>query len=385
MSGRGARGRTALTTAQGDGGAEYDGPRLSVAIVVRRFSLRGGNEKKAIEVARGLKQRGHNVRLLCQKVDPAASPEGMAVERLAGLSWDPSLALLSFCRASQKRLRRLRGENAIDVALGFSDCWGADVFRLGAGVHAAYLKRRTRTKPVLDRAALWAEARRFGPGGYRRLIVPSQAVADEASSFYPAAKDRIDVVRNGVDLDRFAAESARERLRQSWSVAPDERVAVFIGHELERKGFQTAVASTQQANLRLIYVGAAARPASLPAHVVWLGFRADVPQVLAASDVLILPSHYEPIGNVVLEAWAAGRPAVVSGRVHAMERARGSSLFDLVVAEPGDIDGFAAALSQAVTTDWGPATAAMRQTLSMSAFVGRVESVLVRARTTAWR
>lgn len=50
----------------------------------------------------------------------------------------------------------------------------------------------------------------------------------------------------------------------------------------------------------------------LASRVRWLGWRTDRAALLAACDVVALPSRYEPFGNVTIEAWAAGKPLVAS-------------------------------------------------------------------------
>jgi glycosyltransferase involved in cell wall biosynthesis len=50
-------------------------------------------------------------------------------------------------------------------------------------------------------------------------------------------------------------------------------------------------------------------------RVRFLGWREDVPSLLAAADVLVCPSRVEPLGNVVIEAWAHGKPVVAAAAI----------------------------------------------------------------------
>ncbi len=57
---------------------------------------------------------------------------------------------------------------------------------------------------------------------------------------------------------------------------------------------------------------ALARQPGTAGRVHFLGWRADIPALLAAADVFVCPSRHEPLGNVVLEAWAHGAPVVAA-------------------------------------------------------------------------
>lgn len=57
---------------------------------------------------------------------------------------------------------------------------------------------------------------------------------------------------------------------------------------------------------------AQAQALGIAERVRFLGWRDDGPALLAAADLLVCPSRHEPLGNVVIEAWAAGRPVVAA-------------------------------------------------------------------------
>jgi glycosyltransferase involved in cell wall biosynthesis len=58
-----------------------------------------------------------------------------------------------------------------------------------------------------------------------------------------------------------------------------------------------------------------ARAAPLGERARFLGWRADTNALLATADLLVCPSRHEPLGNVIIEAWAAGRPVVAAASV----------------------------------------------------------------------
>src|SRR5439155_1925475 len=77
-----------------------------------------------------------------------------------------------------------------------------------------------------------------------------------------------------------------------------------------------------------------ARDDGLSERIHFLGFRNDVPQVLAACDVIVHPARYEAYGLGVHEAVARGLPAIVSAEAGVSERLAG--LEDLLLPNPED-------------------------------------------------
>lgn len=135
---------------------------------------------------------------------------------------------------------------------------------------------------------------------------------------------RIVVVPSGVDLDRVgAAATSRARERQGLGIADDETLVLGLGALERRKGFDVLVAAAARCGspLRLVLAGegrerdALARQAKdAGVRLALTGFRDDVAPLLAAADVVAVPSRAEGLGIAALEAMAARR-AVVASRV----------------------------------------------------------------------
>jgi len=147
------------------------------------------------------------------------------------------------------------------------------------------------------------------------------------------------VVYNGVDLSRFDPERVDARaLREEWTEGEEGPLIGFVGQITPWKGIRTlleafpSVASAWP-SARLVLVGgvkftdssarydncayaaelhAVAEQLGLRDKVVWAGERADIPQVMSALDVLVLPSWEEPFGRVLIEAMAMERPVVAT-------------------------------------------------------------------------
>jgi len=110
--------------------------------------------------------------------------------------------------------------------------------------------------------------------------------------------------------------------RASLGTPDDAPLALALGRFHRNKGFDVLMAAVADVpRLHLWLAGAGEEQAALEAQVSalglegrvhFLGWRQDVPALLAACDLLVSSSRHEPLGNVVIEAWAAGVPVVAT-------------------------------------------------------------------------
>jgi glycosyltransferase involved in cell wall biosynthesis len=177
--------------------------------------------------------------------------------------------------------------------------------------------------------------------------------------------DRIILGRNTVDNNWWTARAAevdRMAIRRAWDIPEDAPVALFCGklQSWKRPGeLLEAFAHANASRSHLVFAGDGplhqeleqrAASLGLADRVHFLGFvnQSGLPPVYVASDLLVLPSDYEPFGLVVNEAMICGCPAVVSDRVGAK--------YDLVregvtgsVFPCGDVDALAATMRSLLT------------------------------------
>jgi glycosyltransferase involved in cell wall biosynthesis len=165
---------------------------------------------------------------------------------------------------------------------------------------------------------------------------------------------RLHVVYYGSDGQRFRAISPEERsaARQQLGYSDDRPLVGFIGALGDRrKAFDTLFDAWSALCARgprwdadLIVIGAGAEldawrtraaDLGLEQRVRFLGFRDDVPDLLAALDVVVHPARYEAYGLSVHEAICRGLPALVSASAGVAERYP-SALSDLLILNPDD-------------------------------------------------
>ncbi len=309
---------------------------MHITICCKQFVQRGGAETFLTNFARCLVDDGHRVRVIAPHVD---APLGDVEARRLRLPPVPR-ALRDLALAAASR-RALAADDA-DVTFSDQKCWGADVVRPGGGVQREYVKQRAasyrtclrrttnrvlRALSIRERLRISIDDRLYAPPGPRLIIANSDMVRRELERHYPHVADRVRVVYNGADVQRFSPElkrTHRARVRAELGVPADALVGVFVGHDWRRKGLYTSIEAlgllTDGARpVHGIVVGrgnqrraerAAAR-ARCAERIRFVGPRS--PEAFyGASDVLVLPSYYDPCANVTLEALACGLPAITS-------------------------------------------------------------------------
>lgn len=175
----------------------------------------------------------------------------------------------------------------------------------------------------LPRFAWWLD--RFTSRWCQRVLAVSRHTADVIVRVEGIPSDKVVVVPNGVDLQRFSPRSLGEA-RATWGVEERAFVVGTIGRLSPEKGHRyllEALAIVKEAVPTLVCLIAGGGPLrnQLERQVGELGlggvcrFLGEVPQVetvFAAVDVMVLPSLFEGMPNAVLEAMAMGCPVVAT-------------------------------------------------------------------------
>ncbi len=159
-----------------------------------------------------------------------------------------------------------------------------------------------------------------------RIIAVSELSRDMLIENYRVPPSVIAAIRNGIDFSPFERDIDATGIREEFGLGAHDRVAVFVGRMTERKGHTfalQAVASILESvpGYKLLLVGEGeleedlktqARNLGVDGSVVFAGFRRDIPELLAASDLLMLPSESECLPITILEAMASGLPVVAA-------------------------------------------------------------------------
>ena len=205
---------------------------------------------------------------------------------------------------------------------------------------------------------LYRTLERLASGWCDRLIMISQPLVDWAVRDRIAPRERMVKIYSGIDLGAFHAPADRDRVRASLGLPQDAFVIGEVAKLWDGKGHDVLFeASAQLAaripSLRVLVVGdGELRPSlerlaqrlGIAPRVCFTGFRDDVPSLLRALDVAVLPSRFEGMGRAVVEAQAAGR-AVVASRVGGIPDVIEHERTGLLVP-PGDAQALARAIER---------------------------------------
>jgi glycosyltransferase involved in cell wall biosynthesis len=297
-----------------------------ILTVANHLGSVGGSEAAQLEIFRGLADRGWEIHLLYVSAGdyfPQWEELAASTTRIGASFPDRSALVTSGFAVAGSAIRGVRTRpsvvyvhNAGDVpvALGVSAVTGAPV------VTHLHLP-----PPIRQPEWLNAFIRRTAA-----VIAPSTVTAARWVSVAKLAPDNMSVVPTGVDLDRFTPLDTEERaeVRAGLEIGADERVILFAGRMEPKKGAHFLIDAVRRLSspVRVILCGFAEDGAYLErlqqemakleqespgSYAAFLGRRSDVPSLMGAADLVVVPSNWpETQGLVISEAMACGTPVV---------------------------------------------------------------------------
>jgi UDP-glucose:(heptosyl)LPS alpha-1,3-glucosyltransferase len=329
--------------------------KLRIALVRRGYSQTGGAEAYLKRLGHGIVAAGHNVQLVATDEWPEDQWPFGSIKRLSART------VIGFA----DELEQIRPQLRCDVLFSLERVWSCDVYRAGDGVHRAWLARRRKFEVPLKqfvravsrkhRDLLQLEESLFTRHKAQRVIAASQMVANEIVDLYRYPAERIDLVRNGVPLDRFRFDpELREKSRAELNLKQDQIALLFAGSGWERKGLLFAIqamALCKDRRIRLLVAGRGdARPYKTTRLRFWreepvrfLGEIVDLVPVYAAADMFILPTIYDAFSNACLEALACGLP-VITTRSNGFSEIIEDGVHGSIVEDPGNLIGLREAI-----------------------------------------
>lgn len=294
--------------------------QLGIALVITDLEV-GGAERCLADLATRLDRQRFLPVVYCLKPRPEAGQDSCVVQLEAGgieVCFLNARGYRDAARAVFELARLLRRQRPalVQSMLHHANLVG----RLAA--------RRAGVRPVLagvrvaERASrwhLWTD--RWTSGLVDHYVCVSQAVARFVAQRVAVPESKLVVIPNGIDTSKYPASSLPP---ESLGISPSRRLVTFVGRLEVQKGVAWLLDASPQwlgqaADCDLLIVGKGperprletiARGRGIADRVHFAGWRADIPQILASSVLVVLPSIWEGMPNVVLQAMATGLPVV---------------------------------------------------------------------------
>jgi len=335
---------------------------LHVALLIDRWDpRRGGAERALAQFSEHLVACGHRVTAFGAEGTACAGAEFQRVRPRA-----PRMpGRVARERALARGLVAAASVAACDVTVGVRHLEQVDLYWPHGGSHRAGLEARRRSQGHFGateprgrhRAFVEFERTLLEGGGARRVVCVSEAVREEFEHAWPGCGDRLVVVPNGVDLERFRPDlraAASASLRARIPAASQTALLVFAGREPELKGLPALLVALKGVRRpwHLVIAGPR-RPARWARAAASLGLDATrvsvfdhlpAEELMCGADLCCLPTWRDPSPLVILEALAAGTPVLTTRNAGNCD-AVGTPEAGVVLEGPEDLPALTAALT----------------------------------------
>jgi glycosyltransferase involved in cell wall biosynthesis len=142
------------------------------------------------------------------------------------------------------------------------------------------------------------------------------------------SKKKISLIYNGIDLSLFDRKIDGDDVRKNLGIQQNSFVIIVVANLIPYKGHQdlleafNLIKDSLPSSWVCLFAGRddgigaelkrMAKKFNISTNIKFLGSRKDIPQLLGASDLSILPSHQEGFSNAILEAMAGGLPVIAT-------------------------------------------------------------------------
>lgn len=337
---------------------------MKIGLVVERFDpLHGGLEQWAYQFASQLPARGHEVHVVSSRFGEQTLQLPIVRHRLKGVH-----SRLGFAEAAEQKLRSLELDITHDTGAG----WHCDVFQPHCGSRRVAIEHNLLLWPKWIRPLKHAVnkhlpryrrfkalmARQYVDDG-RMLLALSRQTAADFHKLHDVPSERIRLVYNGVDPERFSPahrEQYRSEVRRRLGIADDTLLLLLVAHNFPLKGVPALLRTTGRLAGRgrpvhLVVAGGnypnrhqlAAGRLGIGSSVTFAGSVGDTVPFYAAADVYVHPTYHDPCSLVVLEALASGLP-VITSRFNGAGELITEGTEGHVLSDPGDVEELVARL-----------------------------------------
>ena len=311
--------------------------KIRFATAILDFSKRkGGAERYLVDLCTRMVDNGFEVHVYAEHWDEE-NPR-IHYHRIKTIPFPKSLQLFSFAMRATKEMK----QGNYDITMGVGNTLEADVLQPHGGVHWAWFWRSLRvydnpifwTMKFLGRIfspkqwiSGWIEDAPYRSKNLRKIIAISDMVKQDIIRWYGISEDRIDVIYNGVDIERFHPRNRqyREEIRKRYGIG-DEFVILFVSNNFRMKGLGYLIKELAKIKkedhppFKLLILGRdrqspylhLAKKIGVSEEVIFAGSTNEPEKYYGAADLLVHPTFYDACSLTILEALASGLPVITT-------------------------------------------------------------------------
>jgi len=295
---------------------------MKIALAIVSLFPSGGLQRDCMGIAARLAARGHDVTILAARRQGELPPD-LNIELLPVRAWSNHGRDRAFAAAVAQR------KPAFDRVSGFGKLTDLDVLYCADGCDKARPARWSDRFTARRRTKLELEAASFAPGRRTQCLLLSQPQLEDFRRAWGTEPERLTLMPPTIDRARrhpeFRLDATRDRIRASLGLKPDDIVWLAVAAHPLTKGLDRAVAALAACpEARLVVAGIAdgskqgrlmrrlADAAKVSDRMTLLGMRRDIPEVMAAADLLIHPARVDTTGTAILESVVNGLPVITT-------------------------------------------------------------------------
>ncbi len=311
--------------------------KIKFATAIPHFSKsKGGAERYLVDLCRYMVKEGFEVHVYAE--DWEEEIPGVHLHRVKTIPFPKSFRLLSFAIRATREMEKEK----YDVTLGVGNTLKADVLQPHGGVHWAWFWRSLR---AYDHWVLWTvkflgrvlspkqwiqsyiERVPYKKKNFKRIVAISEMVKQDIMSWYKIPEEQIDVIYNGVDLERFHPKNRkyREEIRKRFGM-DDEIVFLFVSNNFKMKGLEYLMKALGRLKrdgsppFKCLVLGRdrpepyfrLAQKEGVFKDLIFAGSTDEPEKYYGASDLLIHPTFYDACSLTVIEGLASGLPVITT-------------------------------------------------------------------------
>ncbi len=310
---------------------------MKIALNIYKYlPTKGGGEGYLANFANQLVERGHEVHIYASKWE--SNNDEIHYHTIPSIRYPKFLKDIFFVINGRREMAKYD----FDIVHVVGRALGMNVFNPHCGVEKAWLKQNFLSIncpvsraikqiasffSIRQNFILWLDRKQYTGKGVSRIIAISDMIKNDIIKYHNIEPEKIDVVYNGVDLNRFNPDNKnryRKAMREKLSLG-EELVILYISNNFRLKGLHALVKSLGELkksgkDFKALIIGRGneaqyrqlAKKIGCLDNLIFLGHVGEIEKYYAASDLYVHPTFYDSCSLVTTESLASGLPVITT-------------------------------------------------------------------------